>query len=139
MEKLANFLESLPDQKFYMGTWISLVPDGMEPDACMTKKEALSCGTACCIAGWAVFLANKRLCIGNDTVETASGRPLGSVSAWAQSYLGLTDDEADRLFYLSRWPVEYRFDRYGDWSSMGYKDSTKNAAERIRHMIQTRT
>ena len=128
MEKLAKFLETLPNENFYMGSWMSNVPDEfVGTDKCFTKSQAISCGTACCIAGWAAFVGGNRLCA-DENVRTASGKNLGHVTQWAQRYLGLTERQEDRLFYTSGWPDQFRKE---------YSETNTQAAARIRYMIET--
>ena len=115
MEKLAKFIEALPKEKFDMGTWFS--SDLETPVVCMT--DAMSdCGTACCIAGWTVFMAGK--CFDNASSFVRHGkskRPLGKpgnrvyTKTFASSYLDLREGEANTLFYTVNWPDEFRNDQ----------------------------
>jgi hypothetical protein len=74
------------------------------------------CGTAACIGGWAVQLAGYAIADRRRSLaDWVSGfRPqvclLGESRAEvhdaAQTLLGLTDDEAEALFYMSSWPSD---------------------------------
>lgn len=76
------------------------------------------CKTTYCIAGWAVVLSGLR-CEDN-------------IPAQAQRLLGLTLDQAKKLFYKTHWPSYF--------TQSGKAQHVQNAwiaAERIRHFIAT--
>jgi hypothetical protein len=98
------------------------------------------CGTACCIAGQVLLDKGYRprwedagwrareLELGWQEANyftAPSGRKVHAFNA-AQRELGLTREQADRLFLKSEWP--YRF-----W----LPDSPKLAAERLQHFLDT--
>ena len=80
------------------------------------------CRTSYCIAGKALQLSGYRL--GHDTAFNPKGQECGFIKPIAESLLGLTPNEADRLFYRTHWP--YRF-----------SSDPKSAARRIEHFINT--
>jgi hypothetical protein len=82
------------------------------------------CGTAACIAGWAVILED--------------GLPQGYLTGAqiydrAQELLGLHVGQADRLFYRMSWPDEF-YDMGGD---DGTQKTAEVAVKRIEHFIKT--
>lgn len=62
-----------------------------------TKQKIPSCGTIGCIAGWCVLLS-----IDEDQIDDYARGVLRPFDA-AQGLLGITNTEAWRLFYVSRW------------------------------------
>ena len=81
------------------------------------------CGTSYCIAGKALQLCGYRF--GHEEmVFNPKGQECGAIKPIAESLLGLTPDEADRLFFRTYWP--YRF-----------SSDPESAAERIEHFINT--
>lgn len=86
------------------------------------------CGTAGCIAGHAVGL-KKTLKLTNSTVFGT-----GIVQV-ATEKLGITPNQAVRLFNTSHWPAVYR---KNTWSNgYGSKEYAQNTAKRIEHFIRT--
>ena len=77
-----------------------------------------SCETTACISGWAVRLSER------ENVSMVDG----------EIPLGLDDDEACRLFYLSGWPSRLRR-RYDNAKTP--RTRSKVAAQRIDHFIKT--
>lgn len=80
----------------------------------LPKDKQVGCGTTHCIAGWAQVLSPKRDCL-MDAERDAS------------RLLGLTANEATRLFYADEWPSGF-----GRWNA-----TKKQAAARIEHFIKT--
>ena len=140
MHKLALFLEDLDKDRFSIGYWVSQ-SDVFDGEVEFTEGETLDinlCGTAGCIAGWAVALENngkiatmdcyydeheesynfcahcnechyENLCPeGYVTVD------LGEVEKIARNALGLDAKQAERLFIPDQFSVweEYAED-YG--------------------------
>ena len=86
------------------------------------------CGTACCIAGWAVRL--------NDKISSLNGRWPGEVSAEAKSLLKLDTDQYERLCaFASGWPDKYAVAYY---SAETKKKRARVAFLRINHFIKTK-
>ena len=92
--------------RFDMGGW------GWGPDISVGLDEltddGAECGTSACLAGWTVALHSYR--VGSDaSVYDAHGNRLGSkADAVAAELLGLTEDEADRLFYAPNDSIDSR-------------------------------
>jgi hypothetical protein len=106
--------------QFIMGDWFEYNPDLYG-----------NCGTAACIAGWAVTLAltlSKRPRDGQDLG--------GEASAIAMRELGLTSEQARRLFYKQGWPDPFWSD-YKTENQENAEHNAKVAARRIRHFIDT--
>ena len=85
--------------------------------------EKGNCGTSYCIAGKALQLKGYEL--GEGDFYSPKGKRV-RIEDTAASLLGLTLDEASRLFYQSNWPPEFRGDR-----------TPQEAVRRIEHFIET--
>ncbi|WP_181785666.1 hypothetical protein [Streptomyces phytophilus] len=75
---------------FYMGVWTTLAPG---------ERVRLGddlCGTAMCAAGWAAFLSGWTV-TAEETAE--KGDAVFSIKSVGRVALGLSDEEADELFY----------------------------------------
>lgn len=90
---LADLLEKIPEQQFYIGNWFSTVYDfdGYESQASAAnvKLSIHDCNTAGCIAGWAVALKNDL------DLDAFVLNPQDQ----AKDYLGLDDFQAYKLFF----------------------------------------
>lgn len=64
------------------------------------------CGTACCIAGWAIGLEAQRM--GGVARDCIIRLGKGSYSATAASILGMDTVDAERLFFPHLWPLTQR-------------------------------
>ncbi len=104
-----------PDQ-FNMRWWFHAL------DA--TGRPAGGCGTAACIGGWALALSKKL------TPMQASRHDLHS-SDYA-NLLGLTPDQADRLFIDDEWPAKYQL-----FQCATVKGMARLAARRIDWFIKS--
>lgn len=117
LEQVADYILRHPDE-LAMDSW-SDIPG--------TIKRLFGCGTTRCIAGTAMFLAQQN---GADIPNSAS------TPGMAQKLLRLTFEQAERLFYVQNWPVEYRI----AYQLQRSKYSDTNAwitAQRIDHFIAT--
>jgi hypothetical protein len=80
---LRDFLTNLPQQNFDMRQWAvqkqsdKLIYAGPEPD----------CGTMACVAGWTSYLSGM-----------GDFRTGGTIAKSAASWLGLDDEQSDRMF-----------------------------------------
>ena len=99
------------------------------------------CGTAYCIGGYALLMAGYKTKTVKDQKYldwlAPDGRQLswsddGPNSIWgsAQKILGLTEEQANRLFIDDLWPDEFN----DQWQL----NDPKVAADRIQHFIDTR-
>lgn len=79
------------------------------------------CGTACCIAGYAIKLAFPK------------GLPIEHLNLCdtAAEILRISEKEAERLFYIDKWPTQF-LDKYID-----YETRRIGTVERIEHFIKT--
>ena len=89
------------------------------------------CGTTACIGGWAIILSGK-FESPFAAVKASGYRTLHSPET--AECLGLSTQQASRLFYVSSWPERYQ---YGNQSSSA-KSRARNAAARINLFIRTK-
>ena len=120
MLALASFLDTLPDDKFYMRAWLA---DKTTHEAINEWGRAGECGTTGCVAGWAAVVAipfkaaRVNWLRENDIQDTAKG------------WLELSNKESKFLFH-------------GDWAAKTYPGSAigdgtpKEAAAAIRKMVE---
>lgn len=92
------------------------------------------CGTAACIAGWALSTAHKK-----DPAEVVRlfVRRKKHPYLSAQKVLGLNKDQAERLFHSDNWPEPFQQDYRDADESLDFKKKAKIAAARIRFFIVT--
>lgn len=95
------------------------------------KEKPSHCGTAACIAGWAIHLEAGR----DKLSETDANRDLG---AWdeGKQLLDIGERQAWRLFIADHWPDKYKH-KY-DNARATAKSRAKAAAARITHFIKTK-
>lgn len=138
--KLAEFLEALPEGRFYYGDWVG-------PD--WAGKQDLSCGTTACALGWAATMPTFRRLglrlVKNDgyynhgtvvNFRTGSDNPM---DAGAEVF-GISDDEAAYLFE----PGAVLYDEMGEAVTDMYVAPPKSASARlvashIRAFVKWRT
>ncbi len=98
-----------------------------------------NCGTAACIAGWAVTMSMKKgnpkkICQLLTGALTTDWTDNDKITRKAMKFLQLdTPEAAKRLFIQSRWPSVFRFHP----SSEGTPEYAANAVARIDHFIAT--
>lgn len=104
----------------------SETPEGLRD----ISREVPNCGTAACIAGWALTLS-----------RTESHRPIDAAEYYmyrthlpARVELGLTSLQAQRLFYVTGWPWEFQ-KRWEETRDV--VERARIAADRIDHFIAT--
>lgn len=121
MLRLADELESLPDYRFNIRFWFSsadLKPlddgtisvqyspiDHKEDGRIFIKKS--ECGTAACVAGWAMVLAGDGVAVSKNLVYSQYAAS-GAVTI-AREFLGLTHYEADQLFYWDEFSIYNKY------------------------------
>lgn len=91
-----------------------------------------NCGTAACIAGWAVTLVKKTNpanCYKGDTWDAAA-EALGLDGRWHSGNLPSTN--SGKLFWMDEWPKQYKKD-----CKEGSVAFARNAVRRIDHFIKT--
>jgi hypothetical protein len=86
-------------------------------------RDYPECGTAACIAGWAVFLSED-----DSTLRTA-----GEIMARAMTLLQIGEYSAHRLFLAQEWPLRFWKGGTGD----GEPETAQMTAARIEHFIDT--
>lgn len=120
LRKIAKAIQ-VPENKgqFSMDYWHRFKGKGEEEEVgvlcSLPEEKRISCNTTHCIAGWAQVLDPKRNC--HEYAEYD-----------AQQLLGLTNDQASRLFYADAWPKGFG----------GWRATRAQAAARIERFIQTK-
>lgn len=126
VKKLRDFIAKLPEENFDMWLWVWMDRN----EETVEEARTHSCGTVCCLAGWAALLAS------DPTAKLAGSIPFVNgvhVSRIAERWLKLAPDEAARLFD-------------GDWSTrrpsrnvMGLMKSNqqKAAVKELDHLLKT--
>ncbi len=102
-----------------------------------TGKPAKGCGTAGCIAGWALLLGSKKKGL---TLKHASGLTvLWNIKEKAQRLLGLTSLQSTLLFIEEKWPAEFSRDKDGHYlDHKSALSAAKLAAKRIDVFIKSK-
>lgn len=82
-------------------------------DGTVEKAKANACGTTACIGGWATILKNPSFL--KPFKEDSSKHNdflilMDSAEDKAQRYLGLSDEQAHKLFFTCEWPEPFRSD-----------------------------
>lgn len=101
LEKLASFLDVLPDEKFDFGTVVS---ENGEPMLKALKLGAVYCGTVACAIGWmpAVFprsIAWRKRRSWDSTLNVAFKKRRTKINfEVAEEWFDLTSDQAEVLF-----------------------------------------
>jgi hypothetical protein len=120
MLALASFLDTLPDDKFYMRAWLA---DKATHEDINKWDRAGECGTTGCVAGWAAVVA----------IPFKAARV-----NWLRHY----DIQGTARRWLELSPGESRFLFHGYWAAKSYQDSIigdatpKEAAAAIRKMVE---
>lgn len=110
-----------------------------------TGENTPRCGTIACIAGWGIALSNQitpleaaRLFtenFGTDSAPRCVGVLAGfSIERKAQIVFDISRKQADRLFFMSAWPIDFRV-RYTD--ELDRVKQAQIAKERIEFFIKT--
>jgi hypothetical protein len=91
------------------------------------SREYAKCGTAACIAGWAVLLSHES--------DFNVDNPLLGMDVYqeAKTLLGLTMTEADRLFDPIHWPRTFHVGTRDDGSEI----AAQTTVQRMEHFIAT--
>ena len=122
MEKLAKYIETRPTENFDMNNWIGCWCLGGKEAAC--EADILnSCGTTCCIAGWAPVM--EGFCLDSTGGVYDGGAYIGHARSWTEEFLDLSPYQGSSLFYDQRWEDEF------------LPATPQTAAAKIRQMIQT--
>lgn len=133
LRKIAQNILDEP-RHFNMGNWIT-------PDKTTQRP---TCGTACCIGGWAAVEQGWKIIAipdgpyFNTRFVSPEGKKYGSVSELvnaAQKALQINDTEANSLFYTENWPDAFHYIAEDEDETPQAK--AVNAADRIEHFIET--
>lgn len=125
LEKLADFLETVPRRSFDMGNWQSRA--ATKPEG----KQQGECGFAGCAMGWA---AHAKLFRGLNFKNAMSAYGNGPLGWQTISYRGLTDFYA-AAFLMDITYAEARF--LFDPDSYPSRVTPKQVATRIRRYIKS--
>lgn len=138
--QLANMIESVEPDKFYMGHWFgefdveaNEMYDAFIDQDYGTKIDMNLCGTSACIAGWTIAMMNGQYGIYFSFQET-----------WelAAHYLGLTKSQAEKIFFYGKDSVwaeyaedyDFNFDAWGDRGISPDQITNKKAADMLRRI-----
>lgn len=93
-----------------------------------------NCGTAACIAGWAVTIARNEN--PEETRKYLYQSP-NNLCTWleAQKALDITKEQESKLFYTDNWPSEYDAAYNQAWQDEDFEEAAKVAANRIDYFI----
>lgn len=135
MYVLADLIDTISPEKFNISNWtldVEPLPDGSgyyyNNQEIHANLSAYDCGTAGCIAGWAVALKNDL---------DLKSFPLSSVSAEASDYLGLTIGEANSLFFFGQKSIWHKYhSELGFYEDLSYDGQikSKHAAYALREL-----
>lgn len=118
LRQVAKAIKKHPRQ-FAMGAYFDSELDNLAP--------AGGCGTAACIAGWAIHLSK-----GKDTLRETADLPHGGETA--MELLDINMEQRNRLFYLVNWPE----DILGEYhKAKSAKRMAEIAVARINRFIRT--
>jgi hypothetical protein len=110
-------------------------------------SSAGRCGTSACIAGWAITLHNPKFkerpldaAVSLDPefkgVFYMTTNAMNTAQLDGQRALGLTDEQADKLFFSVNWPMRFRERvRFVDFREP-YRPGTKRYARAVHDRIQ---
>lgn len=111
--------------QFQMGHWFTARGDWSDFIDGHAPEMIPNCGTAACIAGWAVTL---------DLHKKPSEVEVNSIEPRARRLLKLTLEQALRLFIINQWPQEFS----GDWAILTPRQKARRAVQRIDYFIMTK-
>jgi hypothetical protein len=128
LNRLAEFLDTVPEHKFYLGAWFGFRGEDGVMDMLdgSTRFDPADCRTTACIAGWQTYLEypgrSGRVKLERDAEEIA------------RDSLGLSQSQADWLF-LGGWLPRSMNEVWRSDEHM--KAATpKQAAEAIRTLVK---
>ena len=147
LEKVAITILEQP-ARLSMNNWGSIYSPDYVGNRDISSSEVPVCRTQGCIAGWTIFLGRPTLrtkLLKETTQENYSIFHLDchvpdGAEEYAIKLLGITQEQADRLFYLpgfgfgEGWPKEFSG---GFHKAKTDKQKAKITAARIRFFIQT--
>jgi len=92
LRKIQRAIEKHPKNMDMSGAWVNHGGD-------------VPCGTTGCIAGWAIAGASLARLMKEPTMQGADH----PIKLEAQKVLKLTNEQADRLFFMTYWPDKWHF------------------------------
>lgn len=143
----------LKPYQFEMTAWFvdnsRLKEKGEKVTKAYNGKPIPNCGTAGCIAGWALTLGLKFKKLRNAIVKFK--KSIGEVytelehdinkkiADKAQELLKLDTKQANRLFYVDNWPNKFvaGIDKWNAFSALSKEEQAQVASDRIDHFINT--
>jgi hypothetical protein len=104
--------------------------------------EIPNCGTAACVAGWALTLGTgckKPIQAARKFHEFRKLKSVwGPIESRARRILSLSKEQSNRLFYADQWPVQFNRDRsLTGFSRLSKRKQAQLAVKRIDHFIKT--
>jgi hypothetical protein len=120
VEKVKAYLREEP-RRLYMGDWIR-------------ASLQAPCGTVCCIAGAAII-------VGTDIKDARMfNRSAVPPEDTASRLLDINPNQADVLFYVTRWPREFQ-EEYADAGALSFPQAYEKKVEvvcsRLDYMLKT--
>lgn len=109
----------------------------LAPARYLDDEKQPPCGSVGCLAGWRVAMINPQL-FNSRVTDRMSAEYIGfdwdSVEERAQVSLGLTDEQADRLFHVRNWPANFA---YAYRSAESPQQKWEALRDRVEHFIAT--
>jgi hypothetical protein len=101
-----------------------------QPQSFLSKLRREPCGTACCLAG-RVYLDTDAHHIPGMLAATEPGKELDwkKIRARAAETLGLTDEQAKKLFFVKNWPERFAVQYIRALDGLGRIEALRNAVE----------
>lgn len=129
LTKLADFIRSIPRKNFDMGRW-----GRSAKNETICETNSTECGTACCIAGWAIVKSGKCLSPSERVVDKKGNVIHARPDQYAAKLLDLDFEEARALFFDFHWP--HQTNKRTGYLEPVFKSTPKGAAKRIMHMVE---
>ena len=137
LEQVQKYILAEP-KRLQMGTWAiiyNVKGEMFKQDKDM--DDLPDCGTVGCIAGWTALLENRKALIKQELkgLQKRGGQVSEpDIEERARKILGLDDEQAQNLFFVSYWPEPYQtaFE-----NAETHKQRAKATVKRIKHLIKT--
>ena len=115
--------------QFEMSEWFTTLLE------CKDSKPVPNCGTAACIAGWAISIHNK---VNPREAYRIAIRSSMSQRTQACEILDINLEQGERLFMTYNWPEKFRLSKSGvAFKYLTKKQQAALAIKRINHFIKT--
>lgn len=133
--KVKRAILKYPDQfemSFWFTTQLSFDDEPVSDDTANPGR----CGTAACMAGWALSLGYKHTSRLNSVMESTYNN--GHVGLDAACLLGISYGQRHALFHIGYWPEPFRMDySFAKPTKAGIAKRAKVAVARIDHFLTT--